>query len=218
MPEGRPDTGTVREASEGEVRLALGSVTVWPVELDPDDRYVGPAHLDGVAGRICERLGGAPERVGESTYLLGLAARVWSATVVPAVRHGVLPDPSALVVRDDDGAVHLGMREPRGWREVSPADVHREVVGALRPIVDASRLSPRLMWGNVASALAAVPRVCGLPAAHAWVVEMLELPPLRGEMSGGRRTTCCLFYEAGGGLCGDCVLDRVPVRPAPAPG
>ena len=74
-------------------------------------------------------------------------------------------------------------------------------------------LSRRLLWGNVASALHAAPRVLELPAAASWAQEMLALPPLRGEMAVGRRATCCLFYEVpGGGLCGDCVLSRVPTR------
>ena len=200
----------MQEATEEQVWLALAAPSTWPVALTVDDSWVGLAELDGVADRICARLGGAPYRVGESTYVLGLAARLWGATLGPVVREGVLPDPAGLVVRDLDGAVQLGLRQARGWTGVTPAFVHERVVAVLEPVIAPSRLNHRLLWGNVASALAAAPRVLELPQARTWVDEMLGLPPLHGEMAGERRTTCCLFYEAGGGLCGDCVLRRLP--------
>jgi ferric iron reductase protein FhuF len=125
----------------------------------------------------------------------------------------VLPDPAALVVRDEDGALQLGISRYEGWREVTPAELLTRVVEVLAPVVDGIGLSPRLLWGNVASALHAAPRVLELPQAGAWAAELLAMPPLRGEMLGDRRATCCLFYEVpGGGLCGDCVLSRVPTR------
>ena len=100
-----------------------------------------------------------------------------------------------------------------GWRGVTPARLLTLVTDALAPVVAQSRLSPRLLWGNVASALHAAPRVLALPAARPWAAEMLQMMPLKGEMLGDRRATCCLFYEVpGGGLCGDCVLSRVPAR------
>ena len=203
----------MQPATEDEVFLALAAPSTWPVALVVDDRFVPLAELDGVAERISARLGGVPRRVGESTYVLGLAARLWGATLGPAVRDGVLPDPRALVVRDDDGAVQLGISRYAGWREVTPADLLARVVDVLTPVVERSRLSRRLLWGNVASALHAAPRVLELPAATPWVERMLTAAPFAGEMTGGRRATCCLFYEVpGGGLCGDCVLRRVPAR------
>lgn len=204
----------MRPATPGQVRDAVATAETWPVAQDAGDQFVPPHLLTGVAERICTRLGGAPLRVGESTYVLGLAARLWAVTLGSVVRDGVLPDPAALRVRDEDGAVELALAEARGWVEVTPAFLLDQVVAVLEPVIAGSRVSPRLMWGNVASALHATSRVIQLPAARPWAAEMLELPPLRGEMRDGRRTTCCLFYEAGGGLCGDCVLDRVPVRPA----
>jgi iron complex transport system ATP-binding protein len=182
------------------------------VALTAHDRFVAPDQLTGVAERICARLGGAPARVGESTYVLGLAARLWSATLGPLVRSGVLPDPAAFHVWDDQGAVELALTEPRGWTGVTTADLHREVMVVLRTVIEPSRLSHRLLWGNVASALAATPRVMGLPEAEPWAQELLTFPPLQGEVVDGRRTTCCLFYEAGGGLCGDCCFTQVPAR------
>ena len=203
-------------ATEDEVFLALAAPSTWPVALAVDERYVPLHALDGVADRICARLGGAPRRVGESTYVLGLAARVWGATLGPVVRDGVLPDPRALVVTDEDGAVRLGVTRYAGWRGVTVPELHAAVVEVLTPVVRASRLSPRLLWGNVASALHAAPRVLELPAARPWAEQLLALPPLAGEMTGARRATCCLFYEVpGAGLCADCVLTRVPQRARP---
>ena len=208
----------VKPATAAQVRDAVASAQVWPVAPVAGEDFVRPEQLAGVAERICARLGGAPLRVGESTYLLGLAARVWAVTLGCVVRDGVLPDPAALRMRDEQGAVQLALAEARGWLDVTPAFLLDQVVAVLEPVVTGSPLSPRLMWGNVASALYATPRVLELPAARPWAAGMLELVPLRGEICEGRRTTCCLFYEAGGGLCGDCVLDRVPVRPAQARG
>ncbi len=203
----------MRAATEDEVWLALAAPSTWPVALTTDASFVPLDADDGIADRISARLGDAPRRVGESTYVLGLAARLWGATLGCVVRDGVLPDPAALVRRDEDGAVQLGMSRYEGWRDVTPAELHARVIEVLRPVVEQSRLSPRLLWGNVASALYAAPRVLELPAARPWATEMLAIPPLQGEMVGDRRATCCLFYEVpGGGLCGDCVLRRVPAR------
>ena len=208
-----PYAALVQPATEDEVFLALAAPSTWPVALTVDDRFVPLAELDGVAERISARLGGVPQRVGESTYVLGLAARVWGATLGPVARDGVLPDPRELLMRDEDGAVQLGVRRLAGWRDVTPDELLAAVVGVLDPVVRASRLSPRLLWGNVASALHAAPRVLELPDAAPWAAAMLTHPPLAGEMLAGRRATCCLFYEVpGGGLCGDCVLRRVPAR------
>lgn len=198
------------EATEDEVWLALAAPSTWPVALTVDGRFRPLHDLAGVDRRICDRLGGPPRRVGESTYVLGLAARLWGATLGCVVRDGVLPDPAALLVTDVDGALQLGMSRYAGWRDVTPAELLAKVVDVLTPVVARSRLSPRLLWGNVASALHAAPRVLELPAARPWAEQMLALAPLAGELTGGRRATCCLFYEAGGGLCADCVLSRVP--------
>ena len=200
----------VHPAEPTDVWLALAAPSPWPVALEVDDRFVELTDLDGAVERICARMGDVPRRVGESTFVLGLAARLWAATLGPAVRQGLLVDPAALRMTDRDGVLQLGLAEARGWEGATPSDVHEQVVGALEPVLSRSRLSPRLLWGNVASGLAATPRVIALPEAEAWARDLLDRPPLRGEMVRGRRTTCCLYYLSGGGLCGDCVLDHVP--------
>ncbi|NJC66215.1 (2Fe-2S)-binding protein [Planosporangium flavigriseum] len=104
-------------------------------------------------------------------------------------------------------------------------------VGALlTPVMTAYRtrfvLSPQVLWGNVASALAGAAGMIAdaYPAAGdragAVVARMLELPPLAGTGALVRpdpahprrflvRRNCCLYYRIpGGGTCGDCVLTR----------
>ena len=97
------------------------------------------------------------------------------------------------------------------------------------------RVSERLLWGNAASALAGalgqLSRWCmerdrpeDAALTRALVGELLAYGRLRGTgtLSGTtfRRSTCCLYYRAGGQLCGDCVFHRAegprpPRRSAP---
>lgn len=205
-----------------EVLQALAALqeqgSPWPVAQRLDDSWRPLADLaqprvrQGVADRISATVGGCEPRVAESTLVLGLAARLWSVTIGSVVLSGVLPDLAGFAFTDDRGSVLLGVHEPRGWRTTDPQDVHEVVVTrTLAPIIATMPLSARLLWGNVASALAGSARVLALPA-DGLVRQLLDLPPVRGELDGtGRRATCCLFYRVpGAGLCGDCVLDAVP--------
>ncbi|MBB1252929.1 (2Fe-2S)-binding protein [Streptomyces alkaliterrae] len=100
----------------------------------------------------------------------------------------------------------------------------------LRPLVAAVRrvspVSERLLWGNAASALGgalgqltawcvANGRPECVSAVHQLTAALLDTAPLRGTatLRGAtfRRRTCCLYYRAGGGLCGDCVFDTSPL-------
>jgi iron complex transport system ATP-binding protein len=165
-----------------------------------------------VSARVSARLGGAELRVADSLLLMGLAARLWYATLVPAAEGDALLDPACLVVTDEQGALRLGVREPSGWTGASARQVADVVVSALEPVVTGTRLPDGLAWGNVASALLGLR---GMAAGiSGWVVEALTHDRLVGTTApGGRRRSCCLFYRVpGGGLCADCCLDRVPVR------
>jgi hypothetical protein len=205
-------------AAPDRVTAALERIAVWPPDLAPDARYVPLAELDVAAysEAICHRLGGAPLRVGQSALLMGVASRLWSLTVVPAARDGILPDPAGFTVRQDAGAVVLGVAEVRGFLAPTADDVHELALGVLRPLVDALPLSERLLWGNAAASLCAVPRVHDLPEAVALVGDLVHRSPYAGELDllgdgRARRRTCCLFYEVpGAGLCGDCVFDHAP--------
>jgi len=209
-------------ASATEVEVALRSVTVWPPDLAPDERYEPLEDLvaGGLAERICARLGGAPLRVGQSAVVMGLTSRLWSVLVAPAVRDRVLPDPAKIVGRDESGSLVLGLRQLAGGRHPSVDDVAAAVQRVLDPLLAAVPLASRLVWGNAAASLHAVPRVHGLPAARALVDDLLARPPYAGELevlpSGrARRRTCCLFYLVeDAALCGDCVFDSVPAGDA----
>ena len=208
---------SLHPAPAADVRLALSRVTGWVPSLSPDpgSPVLASLVLEPLGARVAGRLGGVPLRVGESTAVLGLAARLWALTLGCAVRDGILPDPSCVVVQDDQGLITLGVREFHGWAGADPLDVARATVDALAPVIAQSRLAARLMWGNVVSPLVTTPRALGLPEAIPWVEEMLTFGPLKGQYDGRRRTTCCLFYLVpGGGLCGDCVLTHTPSRKA----
>lgn len=201
---------------------ALREVLVWEPDLSPDGRFVPLAELDlpAYAGAVTRRLGGPPLRVGWSAVVMGVASRLWSVTVVPFVTHGVVVDPGCLLAADDDGALVLGVHEPTGAPGTT-AGLEAAVRQVLDPVVAeaSTHVAARVLWGNVAASLFAVPRVHHLPAAVPVVAALLARSEVVGELvvSDGRarRTTCCLFYLApGAGLCGDCVLDRVPVRRA----
>jgi iron complex transport system ATP-binding protein len=209
-------------APPAEVLLALAALeergSPWPVARELDDSWrpltalADPAVRGDVAERIAATVGGCEPRVAESTLVLGLAARIWSVALGSVALTGVLPDLGQFAFSDDRGSVQLGLTSARGWRTTEAADLHEVVVGrTLAPIIATMPLSSRLLWGNVASALAGAARVLALPA-NGLVGQLLAVPPLQGELdAGGRRATCCLFYRVpGAGLCGDCVLDAVP--------
>ncbi|MDM4721497.1 (2Fe-2S)-binding protein [Micromonospora sp. WMMA1363] len=179
-----------------------------------------------------------PVRVVASVTFLGLAARLVSPPLGAAVVGGALP----LASLDD-----LWWRPPTAgpWpvahgpldalpsgdlddRAVTTALVETAVQGPVRLLLDAFRaqfrLSPHVLWGNVAAALAGAAGVLSdtAPAhaerAGAVLAVALELPPLAGTGTVVRpdpdrarrflvRRNCCLYYRIpGGGTCGDCVL------------
>ncbi|MEU6329867.1 (2Fe-2S)-binding protein [Streptomyces sp. NPDC047049] len=103
--------------------------------------------------------------------------------------------------------------------------------GPVRELVDAAAsfsVSPRILWGNVASAVngAATGMVSAAPAlarpARTAALLFLSRPQLRDTHTLNarngrfRRRSCCLIYRAApnasGALCGDCVLARPQVR------
>jgi hypothetical protein len=93
-------------------------------------------------------------------------------------------------------------------------------------------ISPRVLWGNVASAVngAAAQVAAQRPdlSGPAWAVavSLFASPQLSRERHppglGFRRSSCCLIYkitaDRSQGICGDCVLAKGPsaVRPPPS--
>ncbi|MEU8543659.1 (2Fe-2S)-binding protein [Streptomyces sp. NPDC048717] len=192
--------------------------------------------------RVAAGLGARERRVAASAAHLGLAARLWSTTLGPAALHGRFPDLTPATLHWDGT---LGAPDDLWW---SGTATRPATVDALRAAVHEAhlvplhaafvrdgRISPRLLWGNVGSALAGAlrelvrwARAHHRPEAAARAVTLvqglLDHPDLAGTVRGPalRRTTCCLYYRCpAGGLCGDCVFDHPPrtglERRPPAP-
>jgi hypothetical protein len=192
--------------------------------------------------------GDVAERVAASIVFLGLAARLVSPSLGAAVLGGVVPDLTldGLWWRPADGGPWpLAVGPVTGWQLGSAAAAgnldtaaallsQRCVQDLVGPVTDAFeaafRLSPLVLRGNVASALAgAAGMLAGAfpdraEVAGQLVARMLALEPLQGtgelvqpDAAQPRRflvrRSCCLLYRVpGGGTCGDCVLTPEHVR------
>jgi hypothetical protein len=122
-----------------------------------------------------------------------------------------------------------------GWLDEAAGVLVRECVrGVVEPVGDAFRelfrVSPLILRGNIASALAGAAGMLasGFPdraeIAGQLTGRILDLPPLRGsgefvqpDAANPRRflvrRSCCLYYRVpGGGFCGDCVLTPEHIR------
>ncbi|WP_331447182.1 (2Fe-2S)-binding protein [Streptomyces xanthochromogenes] len=191
------------------------------------------ARIDTVANRL-----DAPERrVAASIAHLGLAARLWSIALGPAVLYGVLPDLAAPRLHWDGARTSPDdlLLAPGGQdREASAEGLVESVIeGHLVPLAEAFRrdtpVSRGLLRGNAGSALAGAVRELhgwagksGRPEAGeralALGAEIFACSQLAGtgvllEGPAFRRRSCCLYYRCpGGGLCGDCVFERPPRR------
>lgn len=179
-----------------------------------------------------------PVRVVASVTFLGYASRVVSPLLGAAVAGGALPAtrPGDLRWRPVAGGPLPMAYAMTGARPTADLDVTAlagalaevAVGGLLAPLLECFRgtfaLSPKVLHGNVASALAGAAGMIAATGpehaarAAAVVGRMLELPPLAGagtlvrpEPGTARwflvRRNCCLYYRIpGGGFCGDCVL------------
>jgi hypothetical protein len=201
----------------------------------------------GVRGHLAAAGGQSPEaveeRVAASVTHLGLVARLLSPAFGVAVLDGeVFP----YALREARWQPTLGGLFPLSLPQRAPAAVAdpaelavrlaAELLdGPVRDLVEAVAVfsvSPRVLWGNVASAVngaaAAVARSSPELAVQArgLAARLLDEPPLRGagtvaaDGTGFRRRSCCLIYRAApnraGALCGDCVLTAPPsVRLSP---
>ncbi|SNY54580.1 (2Fe-2S)-binding protein [Paractinoplanes atraurantiacus] len=153
------------------------------------------------------------ERVVASITFLGLASRLLSPVLGAAVAGGAVPvpDPAKLWWRPvEGGPIPFAQR---GLTAVEGAGAL--TLALVEPVLEVFRrrfaLSPKVLWGNVASALGGAAAMTGRPESAAIVGETLGLPQLRGMATwDGRRLVrrnCCLYYRIpGGGTCGDCVL------------
>lgn len=194
-------------------------------------------------------------RVAASMTHLGLAARALSPLFALNVM-GRRPFPCPIGIRDLRWQPTLGSMfplsipdldldpepEPGPEREPGPelgrpdrpASTSSSAAMDLAPLaaelcaaVEPFGVSPRVLWGNIASALngARVALSSANPAlavgAASEVGRLLSEPPLAGTAQarpdgGFRRLSCCLIYRAApdhrGPLCGDCILTAPPRR------
>jgi hypothetical protein len=155
-----------------------------------------------------------PPRVIASITFLGLASRLLSPALGAQVLGGVLPAAELWWKPVAGGPWPIAYRDA-----VAGEALLAPVPPVLAAFQERFALSPQVLWGNVASALAGAAGL--LPdAERAFAVVAAELaePPLAGMGSLVRpdpryarqflvRRNCCLYYRIpGGGFCGDCVL------------
>lgn len=211
------------------------------------DLYSDPAPLEAriahVARVLGDESGPVDDRIAASITFQGLAARVLSAPLAVVVLHAVVPALTADVVHwrvSATGPWPLWVADPAPLP--GPGDDADAQAGALAgllvdqhltPLVAAVRrqvsVSPRTLWGNAASSVAAGKRLIGStrpeaagraariatavlahPAFEGTGELLAPSPPDTGWTF--RRRSCCLYYRAPGrGICGDCVLAGRPV-------
>ncbi len=204
-----------------------------------------------IAGRAGIVPAEVAERVAASIVFLGLASRLVSPSLGAAVLGGVVPNltlDNLWWLPDDGGPLPLAVRGsgPVTGREVGDAasgrqlddaatllsercvqDMADPVAGAFQALF---RLSPLVLRGNIASALAGAAGMLArsfpdrAETAGQLTARILALGPLRGtgelvqpDASQPRRflvrRSCCLYYRVpGGGTCGDCVLIPEHIR------
>ena len=202
-----------------------------------------PGALAGRIGEVRERLAaaaGCPAaavefRVAASIAQLALCARLLSPALGAAAAGWALPVDAAQArwVPALGGPFRLSLAE-EAIAEPADSAIAAEpgtaataalLAGPVTQIVravEAMAVSPRVLWGNVASAVngaatmiaAARPDLAGRAAEAA--AALLEHPDLAGTyqgrpLRGFRRRNCCLIYRLSPerpAYCGDCVLGR----------
>lgn len=209
----------------------LGALTGTPAS---------PGVLAARIGEVRERLAAAAGcaaddvefRVAASVAQLGLCARLLSPALGAAAAGWALPVDAARArwVPALGGPFRLSLPEPAS-ADSSPPDgiaaclsLLAGPVAQITRAVEAMAVSPRVLWGNVASAVSgaaamiakARPDLAAQAAGAA--TAMLRYPALTGTHEGRpgagfRRRNCCLIYRlsppGAAGYCGDCVLSLV---------
>jgi hypothetical protein len=213
-----------------------------------------------IAGRAGLAPAEVAERVAASIVFLGLAARLVSPSLGAAVLGGVVPDltldnlwwrpadggPVPLAVRGSGPVTGRRIGDAAAGRDIGDAAAGRQlddaaallsercVQGMADPVAGAFqalfRLSPLVLRGNIASALAGAAGMLATSfpdraeTAGQLTARILALRPLRGtgelvQPDAAQpwrfliRRSCCLYYRVpGGGTCADCVLTPEHVR------
>jgi hypothetical protein len=194
-----------------------------------------PGALARRIGEVRERLAaaaGCPAaavefRVAASIAQLGLCARLLSPALGAEAAGRALPVDAAQArwIPVLGGPFRLSLADTAIDAEPGPDATAALLAGPVTQIVravEAMAVSPRVLWGNVASAVngaatmiaAARPDLAGQAADAA--AALLGHPDLAGTyqgrpVQGFRRRNCCLIYRLSPerpAYCGDCVLGR----------
>lgn len=188
-------------------------------------------YVDRTQAAIAESMACArsriPLRMAASSFQMGVVSRLLSPVLGAATIGARVPLLTEGSVRWLGSAGHAPRFGVTGLEWARPSDRTAEAIATsvlaalVGPLTDtlaaAVGLSPRISWGNTASAANGAVTVLAMtrpdlePAGRALVQDLLTTEPLRGtaQITEGRfvRRSCCLFYRApGGGLCQDCVL------------
>jgi hypothetical protein len=227
------------DAAAHALRAAAQVGEFFEVDLVPDDSWFPlrellsePTALDGRISRTRRGLAGStgvaidlvPLRTAASVDHLGLVARVLSPVLGASALAGVVPKFTPDNVRYRDDRQQLAVADCSGqFVQRAPAAAVRKTVieTVIAPLVNAYardfRLSTKVLWGNVASALHGAVQVLDasgvaqrLPAADT-VAALLRTPEFTGAVRATAptfvRNSCCLWYRIPGTtVCGDCVL------------
>jgi FhuF 2Fe-2S C-terminal domain len=211
-----------------QVRSGLAAAAGHPGRLVDVRVAASVAHL-GVTARLlapalgAETLGGA---------LLLEPDQVWWVPELGGPFRLSAPAPGPERPADRPGRPAAGSARPAaGSAPPVPGACRDLLAGPVTELVAAvagRSVSPRILWGNVASAIsgaatmiaAARPDLAG--PARAAAATALQFPALAGAADGlpgtpaFRRRSCCLIYrlsaEPAAALCGDCVLASRPGR------
>jgi hypothetical protein len=237
-----------RRAAADVLAQVRGLGPFFAVVVDPpDDDWVRFADFAVDRGSVATEIRSAGERLAArsgglgaidwraaaSVWHLGLVARVVSPALGAAALTGFVPRLDRLLWRPFGERPELAVRtdDLDGIRAATAAAAADALLGEpvrrlARPLTETTatvaRVSGRVLWGNVWSALAGAAAAVAIRDRAAGVaattIVRAALAAGRRPLAGGyvsraryRRETCCLYYRLpGGGLCGDCVLRRVP--------
>ena len=211
--------------SVGRSTAATGWVPVTDLAAAPE-RLTGRVRATQVAlstYQTADLEGDAAWRVAASVTQLGVSARLIAVALALTVDGTRLPPLERLVFQDRLGgpyplAATVALDAPAA-HEAWPSVVLEWAGPVTRATVAGHGLSPRVAWGNVASAVAGAAKMIAAAdrtaGERAWVLagQALGLPELDGAGSSDadgafRRRSCCLIYRlyADPVFCVDCVL------------
>ncbi len=168
-------------------------------------------------------------RVAASVAHFGLVARLVSPTLAAiSLGYQFTAEPAELWWQDVLGGPHpLSIAIPahcldhgRSARKACGELVSAVIEPVTLKVAELVPMSPRVLWGNVASAVhtallqIAANRPAAANAAQQLAEAVFSIPQLRSEQHqpgpGFRRSSCCLYYRLATGqardICGDCVL------------